>query len=211
MEHIKQKVFKVLSRTLTEEAFEQWLYNDPYVVEHLSDDELVLDLMNLDYRSKFLFNDLEALVLKHFSIDECLLTIIELSFKAYTQRPTEDGAYDMFYNISLYFKWDEDYGLMESIKNLHWDYDLACDGIYSMAEVLESTCEFSRLLLDNLECADPETRKRILFEGIDMPSPRYYNVFPRKPKGKPLYLGRFLKEAFLTCFRFFIQQPLMKK
>lgn len=211
MEQLKYKVFEVLSRTLSVEVFEPWLYADPYVAEHITDDDLVLELMNLDYRSKYIYNELEAIVLKYYSSAECLLGIIELNCKRFLERQDEDGAGEMLYYILLQQKWDEDYGLIDDIRRLDWDFDLAYDGYYSMADVLEVMVQFSSLLLEKLEGASPETRMQVLHEGIDMPPPKYNYVIPRQPITEPLAFWKLVKEFFKTCFRFFMQQPPMEK
>lgn len=201
----------MLSRTLSPKAFEQWLYADPYVAEHITDDGFVLELMSLDYKSKYLYNELEAVVLKYYSSAECLLGIIEMSCKLFAKRQDEDGGGEMLYYILLYQKWDENYGLISDIRDLNWDFDLAYDGYYSMADVLEVMVQFSSLLLEKLEGASPETRMQVLHEGIDMPPPKYNYVIPRQPITEPLAFWKFVKGFFLTCFRFFMQQPPMEK
>ncbi len=185
MEQLKYKVFEVLSRTLSVEAFEVWLYADPYVAEHITDDEAIFELVNLNYRSRQILIELDSFFIKYFDKEECLISIVEFNCKLFLEIGSKDAVYKMVNNICLYHSWDDSYALLDWYNSFSMDLELAELGHYSMSELMNNLTLFCKEVIKVLNGADLETRKRILREGIEEPLPSYNNVIDTQPKSQP--------------------------
>jgi hypothetical protein len=67
-----KQFYKIHQNELTINDFEDWLYNEP-VIEDVMGKDVYFDLINLNYRDKFISNELEKVIYKHipFSYFEC--------------------------------------------------------------------------------------------------------------------------------------------
>lgn len=205
MEQVKYKVFEVLSRTLSVEAFEQWLYADPYVAEHITDDELVLELMNLDFKSRFALHELEKLCFKYFDKEECLCAVVEYNCLKIVNEVSEIATHSAVKNICQYYVWEENYKLIQWFRSLSYDMEGNMEWPLVCAE------DYALIVIAEMKAASVEERKMMLKEGI--PGVDIYDYYEEEhpPQGKSFGIGLFIKEFFQTCFRFFMQQPPMDK
>lgn len=168
MEQLKYKLFKVLSRTLSLEEFESWLYSDTYINDQILKNDLVLELVSMNFRSRQIMTDLDSFCFVHFDKEEILAAIVELNCEKYLQENSENSAENMINNICLYYNWDDDYSL---ISQFYWhreDWDLALEGCYSKNDIKNELDELVQKVIDQMSNTDIEGKKNILHEGIEL-------------------------------------------
>lgn len=188
MKQLKNKLFEVLSRTLSIKEFEAWLYTDTYVNEHILEDERVLELLSINLKSAHAMAALNSFCFEYFAFDkeECLVAIVEFNCQKFLQNQGENSAQNMISNIGSHHDWDDNYTL---IAQAYWygdEWDLANDGYYSKRDVMHNLTEFAQTVLNKLSNASKEERKQLLIEGIEekrhniYPSNKELNQKPRK-------------------------------
>ena len=115
MKTLKLKIFEVLSNITSIQNFEKWLYEEPKIVDAVGSDELIYDIMTIDYHDKNSFYELEKLVFDHYSYEEFLVFAIEKYCIKILNATKANTVFGFIYLINRYFNYKTEYALL-------WDF-----------------------------------------------------------------------------------------
>ncbi|MCH2223148.1 MAG: hypothetical protein MK066_00165 [Crocinitomicaceae bacterium] len=73
MKKLKENVFNVIVGIISMEEFEAWLYSDSFVIKNALENELVLEILLVNLKTRDSFQELEALCFRFFSREEFLI------------------------------------------------------------------------------------------------------------------------------------------
>lgn len=170
MDKVKQMLYKVLSRSLTVEEFENWLYNDEYINSQVLDNEVVLDLLCLNFRSKHIMYELEKFCFRNFNKEECLIEVVKANCEMILSDETDKNIDAFIHNIGHFYNWNDDYTLIDQVYSFGNKWSLAWDGYYSKSEAKKYVLEFARISIEKL---NGNQRLRVFANGIELNSLDY--------------------------------------
>lgn len=183
MKMLEYKVYEVLSRTLPVKEFEQWLYANEYVTGHIADNELVFELVNLDYRSRDIYYQLKVVCKKYLNWEDCLIAIVEFNCRKHLKTDTFETASVLLKNIYRYNDWDSDRELMNWCYFKYFEMDEIDHGLTSKQTLVSEVSEYARKVLEKLDGADRDARIELLKNGLE---PKYIEPV-KEPTTKKWY------------------------
>jgi len=150
MKTIDRNIFKLISNTITVDEFESYLYQED-VIAQIDSNELVFDLVDINYKKQDFLKEVKNVVQKHFNELDFLL--IELRFnclkiiEAESISQIEDiiSKYSNLYRESDFN--DETFGYFYSISN-HLDFIDDEYMIYNQDQLFSNVKSFARKYLD---------------------------------------------------------------
>lgn len=138
MEFLKLKVLDVLSEIISVKEFEQWLYTEDKVLDLVSSDRLVFEIININYKKeKTAIKELLNLVSGKFSPEEILLLNAITHCRKIIQLQSEGLIFDEVVKLYKYFDYDNHYNLFWQFYILKDRIDLVELGYYKKEEVIE--------------------------------------------------------------------------
>ncbi|UBM60006.1 hypothetical protein LAG90_09055 [Marinilongibacter aquaticus] len=165
MDKVRYMLYKLMSRTLTLEEFETWLYNDEYVKNNLPSNGLILELLSINLRSKHALWELEKFCFENFSREECILEVVRSNCEKIRDGAGDQAIGDFISNIGRYYDWDEGYCLVSQVYWLGDEWSMAQEGYCSKSEVRRDILEFALVLLEKL---DQNLDVKVLVDGIEL-------------------------------------------
>lgn len=166
MDKLKYMLYKLMSRTLSLEEFGAWLYNDEYVIAHITDNELIFELMSLDLRTQSVMHELEKFCFSKFSREEFLIEVVRLNCEKILKSSEDDDIDAFIRNINHYHDWNDDYELVSQVYyGIADDWDLVSHGYLSKDMAVKSILEFAQTALEPLK---GDRALQVLSYGIDL-------------------------------------------
>lgn len=149
MERIKENLFRLLAGKLSLEAFEQWLYTDEYVTNHILDNDAVLDLLSINFKEKDVMHDLEKYCEKWFDQDELITYAVYESCKTIVSQRDLKTIEKELATILNWHLWEEDRPLLERFYWLQMDLEEAIEGWgrYTKSEIQTFIIRFAEEVL----------------------------------------------------------------
>lgn len=189
MEKIKEMMFAVLSRTLSISEFENWLYSDPFVNTNILQNDLVWAILSINLKSKEAYGELQKVCDRYFDRLEFLFAVVENNAMKFLEDESPSGAMTFLSNVTQFYDWDDDYGLINQVKNIQYDWDLVLEGIYSKAEVLQALSSFIQSVLCVSDIGRIEEKRRVVMEGVEwnLVSPAIAQMLVNKNQNKKWY------------------------
>ncbi len=101
-DYIELKFYQVLKQKISIRDFESWIYNTQELEKKLSDD-LYLDLISMDYKSKYALNDLNGLIEKYVDFGKFEIKKIKEFLKSIIDRDAKcaqsiEMTYELYCN-----------------------------------------------------------------------------------------------------------------
>ena len=166
MDKVKRMLFKVLSRTLSLEDFEAWLYNDNFVADNILKNEVILELLSINLRSKHAMHELEKFCSLYFEQEEYLVEIVKYNCQVLLKDHSDNAVENMINNISLFYDLEDDYFLISQIYWFGEEWSLAMDGYYSKNEAKGHLLDFIEAVLTKLSSKNKAEIVKTLHEGV---------------------------------------------
>lgn len=127
MEALKLKIFDVLTETISVGEFEQWLYADPKVLKAIDSDELVFDVISLNYKERNSLDTLLKLTSEKFNYQENTVISIVSSCKKINALENKTLIFQEVSKINEGFDYETNYSLL-------WIFFSFNEQIYSVEE-----------------------------------------------------------------------------
>jgi len=121
MQKLKNKLFDVLARNISIESFEQWLYNDVDILNAIERDDVVLSLVDRDYKSKNILNDLEKYLIENYNFDEFFVFLVEESYQKLSRVSDFDSIESILNVLQQFYNKNCDYQLLFEFYYLVYD------------------------------------------------------------------------------------------
>ncbi len=185
MKRLKKMLYKVLSRTISLEAFEAWLYADKYVNEQLLSNNLILELLSLNLRSKFAMMELETFCFKHFKREDFLVYLVKFNCEDFLGDKNDEGVDRFFENLDRFFNWEDDFKLINQFTNINDKWYLAKDGWISKSDVRNELIRFSSAVIENFLGSNEDERIKMLENGIILKVKMSHNKQTENTNQKP--------------------------
>lgn len=169
MDKVKNMIVKLISRAISMEEFEAWLYNDVYVNNHILNDEGILKLVSINLKSKSARTELEKYLIEKFGEDVCLVEQVKMNCEILMSSQLMQSDLESFLSkICRLHNWDQDYRLISQVYWFEDEWRLAIDGYSSRSDVEKEILAFAKEVLQTLSNADKNEMLRILTEGIEL-------------------------------------------
>ncbi len=166
MKELKNKIIKVMTRSLSIEDFGAWLYNNQFIRENIECNEMVLNLLLIDLKSKNALYDLNSFCLIFFKKEDYYLLIIKNWCEKIIENPTIENAIEIT-NSFVNNDSDDEFILLDSFSSFSYDLAYADDLYhYTSQDVLSNFLEFSEKVLSELESATYSEKNKLLTDGL---------------------------------------------
>lgn len=165
MDLIKDKIFKVVSRVISVQDFEQWVYTNSEITNNLENDDFFFELVSLNYRGKHALYDLEKTCFKNYDYEEYLINMIEMNCQVLILEEKIDELWKIVLRISSHQDWDKNYKLIYSFYGLEDEISLAKQGFINKKEIINYTHELAQTILSKFEKLSLEGKKDVLING----------------------------------------------
>lgn len=168
MDKVKNMIVKLISRALSMEEFEAWLYNDEYVNSHIVDDEDILELLSINLKSKYARAELEKYLYAKFEEEDCLIEQVKVNCEVLVSSDLMQKDFESFLH-SLYrlHDWDKDYRLISQAYWFDDEWSLAMDGYSDRNRLEKEVLAYAEEVLQKLSKADKDEMLAILNEGVE--------------------------------------------
>jgi hypothetical protein len=166
MQQLKTKLFAAVGGTLSIDKFEKWLYSDPVIKNNIQTDDLIFQVVSLNYLDKNIKYELKKICFSFFRREDFLVDLVEQNCIVFSERLYHKGSESLFENICPHHSFDEDYFLIEQFYWLEDEWALAIDGVGHMHQVIKEINELVDLTLKSLVNATIEERLELLINGI---------------------------------------------
>lgn len=169
MDKVKNMIVKLISRALSMEEFEAWLYNDEYVNNHILDDEGILELLSINLKSKYARAELEKYLYAKFGEEVCLIEQVKVNCEVLVSSDLMQKDFESFLH-SLYrlHDWDKDYRLISQAYWFDDEWSLAMDGYSDRNRLEKEVLAYAKEVLQKLSKADKDEMLEILNEGVEI-------------------------------------------
>ena len=169
MDKVKNMIVKLISRALSMEEFEAWLYNDEYVNNHILDDEGILELLSINLKSKYARAELEKYLYAKFGEEDCLIEQVKVNCEVLVSSDLTQKDFESFLH-SLYrlHDWDKDYRLISQAYWFDDEWSLAMDGYSDRNRLEKEVLAYAKEVLQKLSKADKDEIVEILNEGVEI-------------------------------------------
>jgi hypothetical protein len=131
MKTLKEQLFRVLAGDLSTGRFETWLYAQDDLMEEVVRPGFMLDLVSLDYRSKFIYDELRSLVLSRYGKDEYLMGTTYWISRIIIRSNSLNEILNSIIKLNWIYGYDMEYGLFLQFYYLDDAFDLSMAGIVS--------------------------------------------------------------------------------
>ena len=136
METLKLKIFDILTEKITVSEFENWLYDSEYLKHKITEDSLIFNVININYKEEDAINRIEEIASEIFSDEEFLIVKIErYCFKIINSDNTDDYK-NYVSKIIENFDFDNDSEPYWDFYNIYYSFDG-----YDMCEYENSSSE----------------------------------------------------------------------
>jgi hypothetical protein len=129
MKKLKSKICETLSRLISIEEFETWLYSTPEILNAVETNDLIFQVVSLDYKGKHIFHELEMFCFQNFDNNEFMVELIQNSCEAILKSQSNSEMKNIVDFLAAKFDWDDDnsmlnefYWLQDEIETKQWGY-----------------------------------------------------------------------------------------
>ncbi len=113
MDKVKNMIVKLISRALSMEEFEAWLYYDEYIKSRILDDEDILELLSINLKSKYARAELKKYLYAKFGEVDCLIEQIKVNCELLVSSDLLQEDFESFLqNLSGLHDWGKNYSLL---------------------------------------------------------------------------------------------------
>lgn len=173
MDQIKNMIVKFLSRAITREEFEQWLYYDNYVNDRILFDDHILELLSINLRAKSASLELEKYLNDKFEEEDCLIEQVKVNCEVLMLSDRNPQDFAVFIgNLSKLHDWTNERGLLTQIYWFQTEWDLANDGYSDRQQVEKEILVFATEFLQKLHDSDKAAMIEVIQAGIKIPIPK---------------------------------------
>lgn len=166
MEFLKEKLFDVLANSITIEEFENWLYSNEEVNASLNDNEMLFEIISINYKSKHAFHELKKYCHVYFDYDEYLVSLVESSCRKLVRAQTSVEVWPVIMHLGSYMDWEKDYGLINQFYYFQDDLSLVEEGYYKEKDVIKHLNQMAQVVLKELENLALDAKIEKLKTGI---------------------------------------------
>ncbi len=167
MDKVFDKLMQVIARTLSLKEFELWLYTDEFVNSQASSDDIIIDLLSVNFNLKNSISSLEKIALSSFKKEEVLISVIQHNFGKLIEENIENSLNTCFYNISCFDDFQEEYELLSDIRVLSYEWEYAENGIYSKEETLNDLIPIAQKIFEELSSRTHIEKIELLKNGLE--------------------------------------------
>lgn len=168
METLKQKLFDVLAKAISLEDFENWLYNNKSIISSINDNDMLFDIVSMNYRSNHIYADLEKYCNTYFSSEEYLVSLVESSCGKLVMFGTSEEVWPVIKHISSFMNRDNNYGLINQFYYIEDYFYIVQDGFLKEKDILEYINKMAAIVLSKLEGLSMGQKIEVLKNGIDV-------------------------------------------
>lgn len=176
MKKVKENLFNVIARIISMEEFEGWLYKDSFVIENALENELVLEILLVNLKTRDSFQELQALCFRFFSREEFLIYQTEYVAQVIEEKGHTFQVEKWISTIANYYDHKEPEELLYHFESLSC---LLEDGVtyygYNRAHLNKEVKIFGRRIQKTFENLSLEEKIECLKNGelIDVSSLQY--------------------------------------
>ncbi|NAS31931.1 hypothetical protein GTQ40_13170 [Flavobacteriaceae bacterium R38] len=153
MKTLKLKIFEVLSNITSIQNFEKWLYEEPKIINAVGSDDLIYDIMTIDYSDKNSFSELEKLAFDHYSYEEFLAFAIEKYCVKILNATKANTVFGLIYLINRFFNYKTEYALLWDFYELFDLIDLVEYGHMKEKSAIKSIKKIASGIVESFEQA----------------------------------------------------------
>ena len=168
MEALKQKLFDVLAKAITIEEFENWLYNNEGIASSINENDMLFDIISLNYRDRHIYSELEKYCHKYYDPEEYLVSLVESSCRKLVQMKTSEDVWPVIMHIGSFMDYDKDYWLLNQFYYMDDELSLSKQGYYKEKNVIADINKMAMEVLKELENLSMPAKIERLKKGIDM-------------------------------------------
>lgn len=166
MIRIKNKTLSALAGELKIIEFEAWLYEDEWVNNRLAQDQMVYELVTINFKAEDVRDTLSAFCSKYFREEECLVAKVEYNSRRILECTDTDLVKKYIAEIADRENWF-DYELVVKFYLLNESFLFSEDGFNSLELVLKQTMQIAQCTLENFESCTVNRKVEMLVKGIN--------------------------------------------
>lgn len=186
MKELRKMIIAVLSNAISVEEFEEWMYKDPFVNSNV-EDEFVLELLSIDFRSRHARHELENVAFLLVSKEEVIMSVIQQACSEFIEKRTDESVELLFDAIIPYYEWDCDYFLVEQFYWLVSEWELSRDGYAQKPVVKKDIEELATAVLHVFDHHSLEAGILLVRRGAKVKSQRVIHHVVKEPSPNKWY------------------------
>lgn len=137
------KITETLGGFTSLEKFESWLYLNEYISNRVENDEVVLELLSINFKKRRAIEELERFYFKTFNKEDYILKTIELCLNDMIPE-YRSHSIEHFFSLSykMYNQTGFEYEIIDKITSYMYDYDEVNESYYPLEKFIESFKSF---------------------------------------------------------------------
>lgn len=136
MENLKLKIFDVLTETISVAEFEQWLYSSTAIINSISSNSTVYNIVNINYKAEDAQEKLLKLTFEKFNYEENKVILLLQCCKKINTATNKVLIFQNVHNIVKDLDYDRNYSLLWAFYSLREEIIMIEEGIVRVGRIV---------------------------------------------------------------------------
>lgn len=163
MEALKLKTFDVLTEKISISDFEEWLYSDQEVLNALDSDDLVFDIMTLNYKEMNSLDTLLKLASEKFNYEENTVISIISSCRKIGLLESKTSIFQEISKTVQDFDYETNYSLLWTFLGFNNEIDMIEEGLIKEDDIIPRIKKLAEIIISKFEnCSSLSEKLKVL-------------------------------------------------